>query len=548
MSRKRGQGVILKSETIDEMKRLLSLGFTQRKVADVLNIARSSIWTYRHRLQATEPDEIEVENKAMPEGPEESRSLSGNQSSLSRAVPDFDKVHLELYSHKGVTLELLWREYRERNESKPTYSYSHFVSLYARWKKETRLVLRQIHKAGEKVFVDYAGVTVPYGKVVGGAMQNAQIFVGVLGMSNCTFVKACGSQKKEDFIRCLREMLDFFKGVPKAIVVDNLKACVTKADRYDPELNPTMELFALHYNTTIWPTAPRSPTHKAKVETGVQIVERFLLARFRHRLFQSLSEIQEEIDRLLPELNQKVMKSCGQSRQDLYKTYELPALGLLPAEGFRYTSVQKKRVGHDYHVEHEKVYYSVPFHLSNQLVSMRLGEKTIEIFHQNQRVAIHARGANPLEPQTDPRHRPANHQWLLPWPKEKLQELAASIGPMALEMTDAILNKEALPELASRKILSRLRMSEEYGKASLEESIAKAKERNPWTIPKVRQLQGWLRLHGHKTRLKARNDVVGENLRGPDYYANYLACVPKGSGTNQESEHAQADLQGGSHV
>ncbi len=544
MPQKQGQGVILNSEKINEIKRLLSLGFTHRKVASIVKIARSSIWKYRQGLKGISSELKGLEGSEVECVKDKSSHSAQTPSCSIRFQPDFHKIHLELYSHKGMTLELLWQEYCEQGEGRKLYSYSHFTALYSLWRKEARLVFRQVHKAGEKAFVDYAGVTVPYYDASEKQMKKAQIFVGVLGLSNYTYVKAVPSQKKPDFIRCLREMLEFFGGVPKAIVVDNLKSCVLKADRYDPDLNPTMELFSAHYNTTLWPTAPRSPTHKAKVETGVQIVERFFLARFRHRQFQGLSEIQEEISKLLPELNKKIMKSCGQSRFNLFEAYEKPALGALPIEGFHYTFVEKKRVGHDYHVEHEKVYYSVPSHLSNQLVSLRSGERSLSIFHQNRCVAVHTLSHNPLEPQTHPEHRPRQHQSLMPWSKEDLLKLASSIGKRALEMTESILKREeALPDLASRKILSRLRLAEEYGKASLEEGITKAMERHPNALPKVRQLRGWLKRCSRKG-FSGPWDDGSENLRGPDYYAHYLKTFEDSPESKKHHLQEESGLHG----
>ncbi|MBW7877654.1 MAG: IS21 family transposase [Candidatus Cloacimonetes bacterium] len=464
-----------------------------------------------------------------------------NQRKRDYVFPDFHKIHLELHSRKGMTIELLWEEYVTDAGEDKCYSYSHFAQLYSDFKNKTRLVLRQMHVAGDKAFVDFAGVSVPYYDRHSGEFKKAQIFVGVLGMSNYTFVKAVPSQKKEDFVRCLREMLEFFNGAPKAIVIDNLKAGVNKADRYDPELNPTLELFAKHYNTVIWPTAPRSPTHKAKAETGVQIVERYILARFRHKNFTGIAEIQREISQLLPSLNLRMMKSYGKSREELYLEYEKQNLMSLPASGFHYTTVQTKRVGHDYHVQYNKVYYSVPFHLAGQFVSLRKGERSIEIFHHNQCVATHAIGLHPWQHQTKEEHRPKEHQWLLVWPAKRLKSWAESIGPATLQMTLNLLMEVQYEELASRKILARLQFANTFGSDALEDCIATFQKKYPQKVQKVSQMKQWLKRNypvsstpGYSHRAEPGTQFEREdgllkntdNLRGSDYYMEYLKDSP----------------------
>lgn len=561
MPRKQGQGVILNFTKVSEINRCLKLGMTHREIARLLRVSRSSIVKYRdlfnhlekHQggalgdVQSREPSqklqEMPKRLECNPWPTNESVSFpvgKYRQRKREYTFPDFHKIHLELHSRKGMTLELLWEEYCFESGTDKSYSYSHFAELYSRFKKSSRLVLRQMHVAGDKAFVDFSGVSVPYYDLKSKVFQKAQIFVGVLGMSNYIFVKAVPSQKKEDFIRCLREMFEFFRGVPKAIVIDNLKAGVTKADRYDPELNPTLELFSQHYNTVTWPTAPKSPTHKAKAETGVQIVERYLLARFRHKKFTSVAQIQHEINQLLPSLNSKVMKSYGKSREELFLEYEKQNLTPLPTSGFFYTTVLQKRVGHDYHVEYNKIYYSVPFHLIGQIVSLRKGERTIEIFHQNSCVATHSIGLHPWEHQTNPSHRPKEHQWILVWPKERLQKWAALVGPGTLEMTKNLLSSVPYPELASRKILARLQFANDFGKDALEDCISSFHERIPGKIPKVNQMKHWLKqnypmlpkVQSEGTDSWLENELEDgllkqiDNLRGPEYYKNYLETEP----------------------
>lgn len=310
--------------------------------------------------------------------------------------PEWAAVHTEL-RRKGVTLKLLWLEYREAHPD--GYSYSQFCARYSCWAARLQPRLRLTHTAGEKCFVDYAGPTVPIIDAESGVIRQASIFVGVLGASSYTYAEAQLGQTLAHWIGGQIGMFAFFGGVCRALVPDNLKSGVRHPCRYEPDLNPTYQDFAAHYGVAVLPARVRTPRDKAKVEVGVQVVERWILARLRHRTFFSLAELNQAIRALLEELNQRPMRGWGRSRRDLFLALDQPALRPLPEEPYdEQTVLVQATVGIDYHVGFEKNFYSVPYALLRQPVLVRATERTVELFHKGVRVAAHPRapGRSPV--------------------------------------------------------------------------------------------------------------------------------------------------------
>ena len=294
---------------------------------------------------------------------------------------------------RSVTLVLLWQEYRA--EQADGYGYSRFCDLYGEWRKTVSATMRQTHLAGEKLFVDYAGDTVPVFDQITNAERPAHIFVAALGASNYTYAEARWTEGLADWIGAHVNALTAIGGVPKAVVCDNLKAGVTKPSRYEPGINRTYQDLAEHYGFAVLPARVRKPRDKAKVEVAVLIVERFVLARLRNRRFFSLAELNAAIRECVADLNAKVMRKIGKSRAELLETIDRPALDALPAEPYRYAEWKKCLVAPDYHVEIDKHYYSVPSRLIRETVEARITDTTVEIFHKGSRIASHARSAVP---------------------------------------------------------------------------------------------------------------------------------------------------------
>ena len=321
--------------------------------------------------------------------------------------PDWQQVHKE-YRRKHVTLSLLWIEYRQ--EHPDGYGYSQFCHHYKEWRGRLEPMMRQKHRAGEKLFIDYAGQTVAIIDPETGEVSPAQVFVAVLGASNYTYAEAHESQSLPNWIGAHVRALNFLGGTPEVLVPDNLKAGVKSPHLYEPDINPTYQEFARYYGLAVVPAWSRRPKDKAKVAVGVQVVERWILARLRGRTFFSMAELNQAMGQLLGELNDRTMKHLNQSRRELFVELDQPALQPLPPQPYEYAHWKKAQVHIDYHVAYDKHFYSVPCRLIGKKVEVRATEKTIEIYYQRQRQASHIRCFSPGHHSTQRDHMPPAHQ------------------------------------------------------------------------------------------------------------------------------------------
>jgi transposase len=490
-------------------------GLSNRAIARSCSISHSTVGEYLRRAQEVglswplpaDLGEDELFELLFP----------SSASSGSRVIPtpDWPLIHTELRK-KGVTLSLLWVEYREAQPD--GYEYSQFCALYREWAKRLKPSMRLSHKGGEKVFVDYAGQTVPIVDPNTGEIHAAQIFIGVLGASNYTYAEAHESQALPDWIGAHVRMFAFFGGVPEIVVPDNLKAGVKHPCRYEPDLNPTYQDLAQHYGTAVIPTRPRKPKDKAKVEVGVQVVERWILARLRNHTFFSLADLNQAIRKLLDELNTRPMKHLGRSRRQLFESLDQPALKPLPELPYEFAIWKKARVNIDYHIEFEKHYYSVSHTLIHKEVYVRATQSTIEIFFNNQRVASHRRTNAPGRHTTLSEHMPPAHQKYLEWSPDRFTRWAQSIGPNTAQLVQTLLDSRPHPQQAYRSCLGLLGLGSRYGEQRLEAACGRALR---------------LGIHsykGVKNILDAKLDQVEpeetptlvpkthENIRGQTYY------------------------------
>jgi transposase len=396
------------------------------------------------------------------------------QASAGREIaqPDWAAIHKEL-CRKGVTLNLLWIEYRQAH---PTgYGYSQFCHHYRSWAKRLKPMMRQKHRAGEKLFIDYAGQTMPVIDPETGAVRQAQIFVAVLGASNYTYAEAHEAQSLPNWIGAHVRALAFLGGVPEVLVPDNLKAGVKSPHRYEPDINPTYQEFARHYGLAVVPARARKPKDKAKVEVGVQVVERWILARLRDRTFFSLAELNQAIGGLLLELNERPMKHLGQSRWELFVALDRPALKPLPQQPYEFAHWRKARVHIDYHVAFDKHYYSVPHTLIGKEVEVRATEKTIEVFYRRCRQASHRRRHAPGRYSTQHEHMPPAHQAVGDWSPERFQRWAEEIGPQTGQLIAAVLDGRQHPQQAYRSCLGILGLGKRYTPERLEAACRRAR-------------------------------------------------------------------------
>ncbi len=389
---------------------------SDRKIAQSCNISRPAVANYVERAEQAGlswplPDTLtdaELERLLFP--------ALHKSSARDRVPPDLLKIHQELQK-KNVTLFLLWQEYREQHPK--GYQYSWFCDQYRNWLGTRDLSMRQTHRAGEKLFVDYAGQTLPVIDPRTGEIRSAQIFVAVLGASNYTYAEATWSQSLPDWIGSHQRSFTFLGGLPELVVPDNLRSGVTKAHRYEPDLNPTYLDMATHYGVAIVPARVRKPKDKAKAEVGVQIVERWILAALRNHTFFSLTELNQTIQQLVLKLNQRPFKKLPGSRGELFQSLDKPALKALPLTPYVYAEWKLVRVHIDYHVDIEGHYYSVPYRLAKQQLDARITENTIEVFNKGERVASHLRSWLKGHHTTLDAHRPEAHRHYGDWSPER---------------------------------------------------------------------------------------------------------------------------------
>lgn len=504
----------LSMRKIKEVLRLNATGVSNRSIAVACKIGKETVREYLRRAAEARlvwplPEEIadgELERRLFP---------AELKTDRKEAVPDWARIHREL-RRKGVTRKLLWEEYR--SGAPAGYSYSQFCERYHRWTKAVSPVLRVPHKAGEKTFVDYAGLTVPYTPPGDRDPRQAQIFVAALGASSLTYAEAQESQALTNWIDGHVHAFDCFGGVTEALVPDNIKTGVTSACYYEPEINPTYQALAEHYGTAVLPTRVAEPTDKAKVETAVKVVE-FLLAGLRNRQFFSIAEINEALRPRLEELNDRVMEHVGRSRRELYEELDRPALRPLPAEPFEPAEWLSVRVNVDYHVVYNKHYYSVPFRHIRKRVELRATSRTVEIFLQGERIASHVRDDTAYRYTTLSEHMPAAHRAVLDWNPQRFVRWAARLGPAVSEMVDRIMAGRPHPEQGYRACLGLMRLGSRFGEERLEAACARALSFGLVSYRGVRNI-----LDAGLDRLKAetasgRAGKPHANLRGPDYYS-----------------------------
>lgn len=409
--------------------------------------------------------------KALTDGALEARLYGSDAATPSRPLPDFARVHAE-YRRVGVTLQLLHEEYLVGHPA--GYGYTQFTEFYRRWLGQRGLTMRQVHKAGEKLFVDYSGKRPALVDRATGERVEVELFVGVLGASNCTYAEATRTQQLPDWIASHARMFEFYGGVPRALVPDQLKSAVTRSCRYDPDANRTYAELAVHYGTAVLPARPGKPRDKAKVEVAVQVVQRWILARLRNQTFFSLEELNGRIRELVEDLNGRRMRRYGYSRRELFEQVERPTLRPLPVEPFSYAEFRRAKVNIDYHVELDRHYYSVPYRLVGEEVEIRFTATTVEVLHKGSRVASHARCGKVGHHTTDPAHMPEAHRQHLEWSPGRILAWAATVGPETARLAQAILDERRHPEQGYRSCLGILRLGKKYSSERLERACARA--------------------------------------------------------------------------
>lgn len=497
---------------IRELLRLkFDLGLSIHKVAASLSVARSTVSECLRRAAAAglawplppELDDGELEARLYPKPP----------TTPHLALPDFAHVQREL-SRPGVTRLLLWQEYKAQHPD--GLQYSAFCDHLRGFLNAREPVMRFEHRAGDKCFVDYAGHTAEVIDRSSGEIRPAQIFVAVLGCSNYTYAEASWTQSLPDWLGAHVRALEFFGGAPAAFVPDNLKSGVDKSHRYDPDLNRAYAEFAEHYGVAILPARVRKPRDKSKVETGVQIVERSILARLRDRQFFSLTELNAAIDELLSELNERAFQKLEGSRRSRFIELDRPALHPLPPRAYEYAQWKLAKVHPDYHIELEHAYYSVPYQHIGQRVEVRLSARMVEIFAQRQLIASHVRVFKRGARSTLDAHRPANHRAIIDTTIERLLQRAEAMAPSVAQVLREQFNRKRHPEEALRVAQGILRLAQDFSPAQLAAACERALALKACNYRSVRALI--VTPPPTESGDTRQLSLVHENVRGPEYF------------------------------
>ena len=494
---------------IRDVLRLKAAGFSDRQIAASIGSARSTVQEcVRRAMEAgvSWPLPVELDEAALH------AQLYRRAVPLSRTPrPDFAYLHAEL-KRRGVTRLLLWQEYKTAEPN--GWQYSVFCDQYRRWLRSQELVFRQEHVPGDKLFVDYAGQTVALTDRLTGEITQAQIFVATLGASNYTYAEATLTQQLPDWLASHVRALQYFGGAPRAMVPDNLKSAVTKARRYEPDLNPTYQEFAEHYGVAILPARVRRPRDKAKVETSVLVVERWILARLRNCTFFSLAELNAAIAALIEDLNTRVFKKMPGCRRSRFLELEHSTLQPLPLRAYEFGKWKKSKVHPDYHIEVARAYYSVPYRLIGQIVDVRLTAQALEIFHRGELIAAHARAPERGRRSTRDAHRPKRHVAMIENTLARVLDRAISIGPA----THAVIENQARarkhPEETLRSAQGILRLGRDFSPEHLERACERAVLLKAFSYRAVRALIDL----PVPAAAPAALDLAHENLRGADYY------------------------------
>lgn len=497
------------------------LGLSERDVAASCRVARSTVGDYVHRARAaglTWPLPPDLDDTAL-----EARLfkvLDRVPADAAFPQPDWAEVDKQL-RRKGVTRLLLWREYRAANPD--GMKYTTFTERYRTWSGTQGVSMHQTHHAGERLFVDYAGLTLPITDPSSGVQHDGQVFVATLGASGYTYVEVTRSQSVQDWLGSHIRALTFFGGAPRVIVPDNLKTGVKHPGFYEPELNRAYADFAQHYGLAVIPARVRKPKDKAKVEVHVQIVEREILAVLRDRTFFSLPEANEAIWALLQGVNTRPYQKRPDSRAQLFDELDRPELRPLPATPFEIAAWKKARVGVDYHIEIDGHYYSVPHQHAKASVDVRITPRTVEVFKEGLRIAAHPRPIGPGQARgrhtTTPDHMPEAHRKHGEWSSARLLHWASQVGDHTLEFIEALIQARPHPEQGYRASLGVLRLTREYGEARLDAACRRALSLGALSFRSVQSiLRNKLDAAPVEAEVESVKPATHANVRGAAYY------------------------------
>ena len=514
-------------------------GLSHRAIAQACAMGLGTVTTYLQRAAAAGvswPLPEDLDDAAL-----EARLFARPAiSPADRVVPEWTELHQEL-KKPGVTLALLWTEYRAQHPA--GYAYSQFCERYRRWARALKPSMRQVHRAGEKLFVDFSGKRPHLVDPTTGEDSPVELFVGVLGASGLIYAEATRSQELPSWIGAHVRMLDYYQGSPAIWVPDNLKSGVTTASRYEPEINRTYADLARHYGAVVIPARVATPTDKPKVEVSVQIAQRWVLAALRHRTFFTLADLNAAIGERVDAINDRPTKIIGVSRRVLFEQIDRPALKALPRTRYELAEWKPCRVNIDYHVDVDHNFYSVPYQLVHERVEARFTASTVEVLFKGKRVASHARLTGRGRFATQLAHMPRAHRAHAEWTPSRLIAWAEQTGPATGRLVAGILERRPHPEQGYRACLGLMRLGRVHGAARLEAACGRAERLRSYRFRTVEHI-----LLNHQDRLPlddtepTRPALTHENLRGAEYYTQQEAYAD--APHDREAPHAAPDGDG----
>lgn len=486
---------------------------TQNNIAKLLSIPRSTVQDYyrRVKLQAVPLNEL----LALSDTEIDARLFHNRKYKTDRTEPDATYIHAEM-TRRGVTLMLLWEEYLKDHPN--GLRYTQFCERHRAYQKTLKTHLRQTHVGGEKAFVDYSGLRPSIVDFDTGESTPVEIFVFCWGASHCLYVEAQESQSLGNFVMGHVRAFEFFGCVPRIIVPDNLKAAVTKAHRYDPALNPTYCALSEHYAFAPLPARPYKPKDKSKVEVGVQIIQRWIIARLRKHIFHTLQQLNASIRELLLSLNQRPLKQLKKARWDLFLEWDLPNALPLSKERFVFHTWQKAKVGIDYCVQINKHYYSVPSIHAGKDTDVKLVDGNVEVFLKGERVAFHKQNEKAYGHSIDPQHMPEKHRQYVLWTPHRILTWAEKTGPHTRRLIEKMMHLKPHAEMAYRPSLGILRLSDVYGKDRLENAAKLALEGSCYRVAQIAQILKRGQDRFEEEQSEAKTVMPSENIRGAVYF------------------------------
>jgi transposase len=505
---------------IKEILRLkLDCGISEREIARSCQVSRSTVADYLRRAAAARMTWSEA--SAMAEAQLEERLFPTEHvpSSVKRPPPDCEHIYNELRTYRkfNLTLSQLWLEYKDKHPD--GYQYTQFCEHYWRWRKKLDYCMRQEHRGGEKLFIDYSdGLSIV--DTLTGELILTQLFLAVWGASSYTYAEASLSQTLPDWIGAHRRALEYFQCCPRVLVPDNLKSGVSKACKYEPELNPTYADMAEHYGCAVLPARPRKPRDKAKVENGVLIAKRWILAVLRHRTFFSLAELNAAIRECLERLNTRPMRQAKKSRRELFEAIDRPNALPLPAHPYEYAEWYKAKVQLNYHIEVDHHYYSVPYRLLHERLDIRLTSTIVEAFRKGERVAAHVRSYHKNGYTTLPEHMPPEHRFYAEWNPDRFIRWAGKTGEATARLVEKILATRPYPEQGYKACLGIINLTRDYEPVRVEAAARRALKYKACSYRSMKAiLSAGLDRHPDNDEQPSLPGLPPhQNIRGPEYY------------------------------